>query len=142
MFFAIVISFLSDKSPEMWPYGNSLFNFLKNLHMVFCNDGTNLHYIIINSVQELHFLYILTSTCYSLSLTIAIPKIVSWYFIVIFISISLVFSDVKHLFTCLLWLFIASPLEKYLFRSLNYCGCDWIVGNFTIELYYILYFGY
>ncbi|KAF6099693.1 hypothetical protein HJG60_011459 [Phyllostomus discolor] len=41
---------------------------------------------------------------------------VKWYLIVIFIRISLIASDIEHLFMCL-WIFCMSFLKKCLFKS-------------------------
>ena len=58
-------------------------------------------------------------------LTIAIPTGVRWYLTVIFICISLMISDIGHLFMFLFAIWISS-LEKYLFCSFA-CLKNWIV---------------
>ena len=90
---------------------SSIFNFLRNIHTVLYSGFINLHS---NSVGGFPFLHTLSSI-YLDCLMMAILTIVRWYFIVL-TCISLIISDIEHLFMCLLVICMSS-LEKGLFRS-------------------------
>ena len=122
-------------------FGSSVYKFLRYFHII-AHSGCTLFYNPTISSWRFQFLHILINTSYFLfSLILAILMGLKWYIIVVLICISLMISNIDHLFICSCPFFIfgkmsihiLSPFKKsgyfYWVMKMKAAYCVWLFAT-------------
>ena len=107
------------------PYGNSLSDFLRYPQTVFHSGCTNLHSLPTVNKDFYFSTSSPTKWLFLVFFILAILTGVGWYLTVVLLCISLMITNVEHLFVCMLIICISS-LEKCVFRSSAHFLLDYL----------------
>ena len=131
-------------------YDNFIPSFIRHLHTLYHRGCINLNFQHCKSIP--FSAHPPQNSLFVDFLILAILTSVKWYVIVLLTCISLIMSDVEHLFMCLLAICMSS-LEKCLFKSfshfliglfvflaLNYMSCWYILDINPCQLFHLLLF--
>jgi len=123
----VVLSRCVPESGVSGSYGNSISSFLRNCHTVLHRGCTNYQLTSHQGCRSISFSALpLQQLLFVDFLMVLILTSVRCYLIAILVCSSLIISDIKYLFTCLVAIHISS-LEKCLFR----CPAHFLIGLFV-----------